>query len=86
MANGLLSWEMVHNNRKARALYPVPFWHPKHSKNSSAKILFSATRDTENSNQNGLSAPRLVDINGDDQPDVFIQGFKVICGSLMFPL
>lgn len=34
----------------------------------------AATRDTENSNQNGLSAPRLVDINGDDQPDVIYAG------------
>ncbi|RMX01338.1 pilus assembly protein PilC [Allofranklinella schreckenbergeri] len=38
------------------------------------EAITAATTSGENKSENGLSAPRLVDINGDDRPDVIYAG------------
>ncbi|MDO4705951.1 MAG: PilC/PilY family type IV pilus protein [Comamonadaceae bacterium] len=38
------------------------------------EAITAATASPENKSENGLSAPRLVDINGDDRPDVIYAG------------
>ncbi|RMW99371.1 pilus assembly protein PilC [Allofranklinella schreckenbergeri] len=38
------------------------------------EAITAATASGENKSENGLSAPRLVDINGDDRPDVIYAG------------